>query len=112
MGRAEKWICSCCSSRNNDLLSFHARGETDFLGDRYARERQSRGCHTGLAVMQKSPFAACSLERAPQINELPREAMSDLARHAQLKADQNGIAPLAPLGSSAFVLPICWLLPP
>jgi hypothetical protein len=60
----------------------------------------------------KSPFAACPLERAPQINELPREAMSDLARHAQLKADQNGIAPLAPLGSSAFVLPICWLLPP
>jgi hypothetical protein len=37
----------------------------------------------------QNPFAACPLERAPQINELPCAAMSDLARRAQLKADQT-----------------------
>ena len=60
----------------------------------------------------QNPFAEFPPERAPQINGLPRAAMRDLARRAQLKADQNGIAPLAPLGSSAFALLLCWLSPP
>jgi hypothetical protein len=85
---------------------------TDFLGDRHAGEcSQSRDRHTVPAVKQ-NPFAAFPLKRVPRIKELPCAAMRDLARRAQLKADQNGIAPLAPLGSSAFALLLCWLSPP
>jgi hypothetical protein len=51
---------------------FMPAGRNGFLGDRNAGGRpQSRHCHTVLAVKQ-NPFAACPLERAPQVNELPR----------------------------------------
>lgn len=110
-GRAGKWMCSCRPSRN-DPIRFHALGpQRIFSTIATLVNAPSRVIAILFLPSKKTVRSMSTGTGSPNRRIAARgDTWPNLPRAAQ--TDQNGIAPLAPLGSSAFALLLCWLSPP
>src|SRR5260370_40525291 len=85
---------------------------TDFLYDRHAGECSQLYDHHTVPSGHAKPVRSMSAGTgSPNRLIAARGDTWPNLPHAP-QAHQNGIAPLAPLGSSALALLLCWLSPP